>query len=105
MTIKVHDPNRQEAEADTRFQVVPMPSPTSVITSIWFQLVAAFSRIPHWLGSAARHAQVLKVFPYPITITTFQFLVGAVVVQLMWLFGLYKRPNVTKEQVSGNALE
>lgn len=51
------------------------------------------------LCTVACRLQVLKVFPYPITITTFQFFVGAIVVQLMWLFGLYKRPNVTKEQV------
>jgi solute carrier family 35 protein E1 len=43
--------------------------------------------------------QVLKVFPYPITITVLQFAVGAVAVQLMWLLRIYERPNITKEQL------
>lgn len=43
--------------------------------------------------------QVLKVFPYPITITNFQFAVGTVVVLLTWSTGLYKSPKVTSSQL------
>lgn len=43
--------------------------------------------------------QVLKVFTFPVTITTFQFLVGTVIVLLMWTTGLHKRPKVTQSQV------
>lgn len=44
-------------------------------------------------------SQVLKVFPYPITITLLQFAVGSLIVPLMWLTGLHEAPKVTKEQV------
>ncbi|RZC61643.1 hypothetical protein C5167_023391 [Papaver somniferum] len=43
--------------------------------------------------------QTLKVFPYPVTITTFQFLVGTVFVLLMWTSNLYKRPKITTSQL------
>eukprot|EP00850_Spirogloea_muscicola_P005554 SM000025S08449 [mRNA] locus=s25:800630:803036:- [translate_table: standard] len=43
--------------------------------------------------------QVLKAFPYPITITALQFAIGTVVVLVMWITGLYKRPQITQEQV------
>ncbi|CAK9224535.1 unnamed protein product [Sphagnum troendelagicum] len=37
--------------------------------------------------------QVLKVFPFPITITNLQFAVGGVIVLLMWVTGLHKKPS------------
>lgn len=37
--------------------------------------------------------QVLKVFPYPITITALQFLVGSLIASTMWLLRLHKRPE------------
>jgi hypothetical protein len=37
--------------------------------------------------------QVLRVFPFPLTITAFQFLVGAVLASAMWLVGLHKKPE------------
>ncbi|KAI3931316.1 hypothetical protein MKX01_040233 [Papaver californicum] len=43
--------------------------------------------------------QTLKVFPYPVTITTFQFLVGTVFVLLMWTSNLYKRPKITTSEL------
>lgn len=45
--------------------------------------------------------QVLKVFPYPVTITVAQFAVGTVLVTFMWLFNLYKRPKITAGQLAG----
>ncbi|XP_020099420.1 phosphoenolpyruvate/phosphate translocator 2, chloroplastic-like isoform X2 [Ananas comosus] len=39
--------------------------------------------------------QVLKVFPYPITITTFQLAVGTVLILFMWGAKLYRRPVVS----------
>ncbi|KAG0485627.1 hypothetical protein HPP92_009706 [Vanilla planifolia] len=44
--------------------------------------------------------QVLKVFPYPLTITTCQFVIGTVLVLLMWATNLYKRPKVTSLQLA-----
>ncbi|XP_024532626.1 phosphoenolpyruvate/phosphate translocator 2, chloroplastic isoform X1 [Selaginella moellendorffii] len=43
--------------------------------------------------------QVLKVFPFPITITEIQFAIGSAAVLFMWTTGLYKRPSLTTAQV------
>ncbi|KAM3751719.1 hypothetical protein ACB098_04G131500 [Castanea mollissima] len=44
--------------------------------------------------------QVLKVYPYPVTVTAIQFAVGTVVVSLMWGLNLYKKPNVSGSQLA-----
>lgn len=43
--------------------------------------------------------QVLKVYPYPVTVTLVQFAVGTVLVLFMWGFNLYKRPKISGSQV------
>ncbi|KAL6973225.1 Palmitoyl-protein thioesterase 1 [Sarracenia purpurea var. burkii] len=43
--------------------------------------------------------QVLKVFPFPVTVTTVQFAVGTVLVTLMWTLNLYKRPKISGAQL------
>ncbi|KAL3512823.1 hypothetical protein ACH5RR_025540 [Cinchona calisaya] len=43
--------------------------------------------------------QVLKVYPYPVTVTVIQFAVGTALVTFMWLFNLYKRPKITGGQL------
>jgi solute carrier family 35 protein E1 len=43
---------------------------------------------------------VLKVFPFPITITNLQFAVGGLFVLLMWATGLHKKPSVTQNQLA-----
>lgn len=43
--------------------------------------------------------QVLKVFPYPVTVTTVQFAVGSVLVFLMWTLNLHKRPKISGAQL------
>ncbi|KAK1372798.1 Phosphoenolpyruvate/phosphate translocator 1, chloroplastic [Heracleum sosnowskyi] len=42
---------------------------------------------------------VLKVFPYPATVTAAQFAVGTVLVILMWRSNIYKRPKITGAQL------
>lgn len=44
--------------------------------------------------------QVLKVYPYPVTVTLVQFAVGSVLVILMWMLNLYKRPKITGAQLA-----
>ncbi|KAJ7945856.1 Phosphoenolpyruvate/phosphate translocator chloroplastic-like [Quillaja saponaria] len=44
--------------------------------------------------------QVLKVYPYPITVTVAQFAVGTVLVLCMWGFNLYKKPKVSGSQLA-----
>lgn len=42
--------------------------------------------------------QVLEVFPYPTTVTAFQFGCGTVMIILMWTLNLYARPKLTRSQ-------
>ncbi|CAK9176133.1 unnamed protein product [Ilex paraguariensis] len=44
--------------------------------------------------------QVLKVYPFPATVTAFQFGCGTVIVLLMWAFNLYPKPKLTKSQLA-----
>ncbi|WOL11741.1 phosphoenolpyruvate/phosphate translocator 1, chloroplastic [Canna indica] len=44
--------------------------------------------------------QVLKVFPFPLTITTVQFAVGSSLVLLMWATNLHKRPKISASQLA-----
>lgn len=44
--------------------------------------------------------QVLKVYPFPATVTAFQFGCGTVLILLMWGLNLHPRPKVTRSQVS-----
>ncbi|KAD5961125.1 hypothetical protein R6Q59_014110 [Mikania micrantha] len=43
--------------------------------------------------------QVLKVFPYPTTVTTFQFGCGTLMVLIMWTLKLHPRPKIYKSQI------
>lgn len=43
--------------------------------------------------------QVLKVFPYPVTLSALQFLCGTILVGIMWTFNLYKRPKIRSDKV------
>lgn len=43
--------------------------------------------------------QVLKVYPYPVTVTAVQFAVGTVLVTLMWTLNLYKLPKISTSQL------
>ncbi|KAL6288063.1 hypothetical protein ACE6H2_012453 [Prunus campanulata] len=43
--------------------------------------------------------QVLKVYPFPATVTAFQFGCGTLMILLMWGFNLYPRPNITRSQL------
>ncbi|KAG6529438.1 hypothetical protein ZIOFF_011636 [Zingiber officinale] len=44
--------------------------------------------------------KVLKVFPFPLTVTTVQFAVGATLVLFMWTTNLYKRPKISASQLA-----
>ncbi|XP_039125748.1 phosphoenolpyruvate/phosphate translocator 1, chloroplastic-like [Dioscorea cayenensis subsp. rotundata] len=43
--------------------------------------------------------QVLKVFQYPITITSLQFAVGTALVLVMWATNLHKKPKISSSQL------
>ncbi|KAI8020261.1 hypothetical protein LOK49_LG04G03676 [Camellia lanceoleosa] len=42
--------------------------------------------------------QVLKVFPFPATVTAFQFGCGTLLILLMWAFNLHTKPKITRSQ-------
>nr|XP_004304638.2 PREDICTED: phosphoenolpyruvate/phosphate translocator 2, chloroplastic [Fragaria vesca subsp. vesca] len=44
--------------------------------------------------------QVLKVYPFPATVTAFQFACGTVMIILMWTLNLYPRPKITRSQLA-----
>ncbi|KAK9925325.1 hypothetical protein M0R45_033652 [Rubus argutus] len=44
--------------------------------------------------------QVLKVYPFPATVTAFQFACGTVMIILMWALNLYPRPKITRSQLA-----
>lgn len=43
--------------------------------------------------------QVLKVYHFPLTVSTIQFAIGTLLVAFMWGFNLYKRPRLCGAQV------
>ncbi|KAK9117183.1 hypothetical protein Sjap_016130 [Stephania japonica] len=43
--------------------------------------------------------QVLKVFPFPITVSAIQFGVATAIVTFMWTFNLYKKPKITMDHI------
>ncbi|KAM1015106.1 phosphoenolpyruvate/phosphate translocator 2, chloroplastic-like [Malus sylvestris] len=44
--------------------------------------------------------QVLKVYPFPATVTAFQFGCGTVMIILMWALNLHPRPKLTRSQLA-----
>ncbi|XP_021593829.1 phosphoenolpyruvate/phosphate translocator 2, chloroplastic isoform X2 [Manihot esculenta] len=44
--------------------------------------------------------QVLKVYPFPATVTAFQFGCGTVMIIIMWALNLYHRPKLTPSQLA-----
>uniref|UniRef100_A0A2P2PJ03 Sugar phosphate transporter domain-containing protein n=1 Tax=Rhizophora mucronata TaxID=61149 RepID=A0A2P2PJ03_RHIMU len=44
--------------------------------------------------------QVLEMYPFPATVTAFQFGFGTLMILTMWTFNLYKRPKLTRSQFS-----
>lgn len=57
--------------------------------AIWYLLNICFN---------IYNKQVLKVYPFPATVTAFQFGCGTVLILLMWGLNLYPRPKVSRSQ-------
>ncbi|XP_074576759.1 triose phosphate/phosphate translocator, non-green plastid, chloroplastic-like [Curcuma longa] len=43
--------------------------------------------------------QVLKVYPFPMTITAFHFGIGTVLILLMWFTNIYEKPKISSKQI------
>ncbi|CAL5323754.1 unnamed protein product [Camellia sinensis] len=52
-----------------------------------------------FVGGVSPANLVLKVFPYPITITSVQFAVGTILVLFMWTSNLCRRPKISGAQL------
>lgn len=48
-------------------------------------------------------SQVLRVYPYPATVTAFQLGCGTLMISIMWLLKLHPRPKVTPSQVNDSS--
>ncbi|XP_038708718.1 phosphoenolpyruvate/phosphate translocator 1, chloroplastic-like [Tripterygium wilfordii] len=62
-----------------------------LLIGLWYLFTVLFS---------IYNKQVLKVYPFPVTVTMFQFAIGTVLVTLMWTLNLYKRPKVSGAQLA-----
>lgn len=57
-----------------------------------------------WNASGTTWLQVLKVFPFPATVSAFQFGCGTMLVLLMWALNLHQRPKINRSQVYSSLL-
>lgn len=80
----------QAAGASSREAKLAETLQLGVLFGLWYMFNICFN---------IYNKQVLKVFPYPITITSLQFAVGAVIAVLTWLTGLHKKPAVSMAQL------
>ncbi|KAK8949646.1 hypothetical protein KSP39_PZI005934 [Platanthera zijinensis] len=62
-----------------------------VLTALWYILNICFN---------IYNKQVLKVYPYPATISAFQFATGSILIFIMWSTNLYKRPRISISQLA-----
>ncbi|KAK6920696.1 Sugar phosphate transporter domain, partial [Dillenia turbinata] len=67
----------------------------TLILGLWFALWYLFN-----IYFNIYNKQVLKVYPYPVTLTVFQLFIGTLLVTIMWTFNLYKRPKITSAQLA-----
>ncbi|CAI9773781.1 unnamed protein product [Fraxinus pennsylvanica] len=68
-----------------------MHSKTGTLFGLWYLFNIYFN---------IYNKQVLKVYPYPVTVTLAQFAVGTVLVILMWTTNLYRRPKISGTQLA-----
>ncbi|KAG5028098.1 hypothetical protein JHK87_011612 [Glycine soja] len=52
-----------------------------------------------WIIFNIYNKQVLKVYHFPLTVSTLQFAVGTLFVAFMWGLNFYKRPKVSGAQI------
>ncbi|KAK1440886.1 hypothetical protein QVD17_06719 [Tagetes erecta] len=82
-TPETSDESANPAEVSRMLQLASM-------FGVWYMLNIYFNIF---------NKQVLKVFPYPTTVTTFQFGCGALMVLSMWTLRLHPAPKFHKSQV------
>ncbi|GMH21493.1 hypothetical protein Nepgr_023335 [Nepenthes gracilis] len=74
------------------------PKPSSLVQTLQLGLMFGLWYILN-IYFNINNKQVLKVYPFPITVTAVQFAVGTLLIMFMWTLNLYKRPKVSGAQL------
>ncbi|XP_058091838.1 triose phosphate/phosphate translocator, non-green plastid, chloroplastic [Magnolia sinica] len=97
------DPDLRTRDVTVRASSVPESAGESTKSSSLVQTLQLGSLFGLWylfnIYFNIYNKQVLKVFPFPVTITTLQFAVGTVLVLFMWSTNLYRRPKISSAQL------
>ncbi|KAK9278467.1 hypothetical protein L1049_028032 [Liquidambar formosana] len=95
--------DRKRSGVEVRATSVPESAGESAKSSSLMQTLQLGSLFGLWylfnIYFNIYNKQVLKVYPYPVTVTAVQFAVGTVLVILMWTSNLYKRPKISGAQL------
>lgn len=86
----VSTPERADEGDETNSSIVAVPLQLGGMFCLWYLLNIYFN---------IYNKQVLRVYPFPSTITAFQFGCGSLLVLLMWGFNLHPKPKITPSQV------
>ncbi|KAL0431647.1 UNVERIFIED_CONTAM: Phosphoenolpyruvate/phosphate translocator 2, chloroplastic [Sesamum radiatum] len=81
----VPESRNEVTSIDERIRILQLGS----MFAIWYLLNIYFN---------IYNKQVLKVYPFPATVTAFQFGCGTVVILLMWALNLHPKPKVSRSQ-------
>lgn len=82
-------PENADGGAETNADSVARDVQLGGMFCLWYALNVYFN---------IYNKQVLKVYPFPSTITAFQFGCGSLLVLLMWGFNLHPKPKITRSQ-------
>uniref|UniRef100_A0A803KPF1 Sugar phosphate transporter domain-containing protein n=1 Tax=Chenopodium quinoa TaxID=63459 RepID=A0A803KPF1_CHEQI len=82
-------PESADGGAETKSSSVALPLQLGGMFLLWYLLNIYFN---------IYNKQVLKVYPFPSTITAFQFGCGSLLVLLMWGSNLHPKPKITRSQ-------
>ncbi|KNA21865.1 hypothetical protein SOVF_039350 [Spinacia oleracea] len=85
----VSTPERADEGDETNSSIVAVPLQLGGMFCLWYLLNIYFN---------IYNKQVLRVYPFPSTITAFQFGCGSLLVLLMWGFNLHPKPKITPSQ-------
>ncbi|CAN4082433.1 unnamed protein product [Withania somnifera] len=88
LKVKAVAKNAQESEAAKPDEVIQTLQ-LSVMFGTWYLLNICYN---------IYNKQVLKVFPFPATVTAFQFGCGTLLILFMWGFRLHPIPKISKSQ-------
>ncbi|GMY10870.1 phosphoenolpyruvate/phosphate translocator 2, chloroplastic-like, partial [Fagus crenata] len=78
-----------------RFGIWVAPPPT--VKWVW---ALGFGFLRRQNGFGRWDVEVLKVFPFPATVTAFQFGLASLTIILMWTSNFYTRPKITTSQLT-----